>query len=453
MSLLLVCVGSSGVASAASAPGQLWAKRYNGPGNRVDTAFAVVVSPTGGQVFITGTSAGTTSRRDYATVAYDPSGARLWTMRYDGPASGIDYARSAAVSTDGTKVFVTGYSSGSTSDWDYATVGYDASTGVELWASRYNGPSNGYDFASAVAVSPAGTKVFVTGHSLSSTTQEDYATVAYDAETGTELWATRYDGPIGVGDVANDVAVSPDGTKVFVTGRSDGAGGDGDYATIAYDTSSGAELWTRRHSGPGDLSDSALAVAVGPAANRVFVTGYSQRSRHITFATVAYKASNGVKLWTNSSNEGSPALSIAVSPSGTEVFVTGSTAGLTGPDDVDYRTMAYAASTGAKLWGSRYDGPANDYDVAEAVAVSSDGTRVFVTGQSLGDRTHIDYATLAYSAANGTQLWTKRYNGPGDGYDRATSVAVSPAGTAVFVTGVSNGSTSGRDFATIAYAA
>jgi DNA-binding beta-propeller fold protein YncE len=141
-----------------------------------------------------------------------------------------------------------------------------------------------------------------------------------------------------------------------------------------------------------------------------------------------------------------------VSPSGMEVFVTGSTAGLTAPDDVDYRTMAYAASTGAKLWGSRYDGPGNDYDVAEAVAVSPDGARVFVTGQSRGDRTHIDYATLGYDAANGTQLWTKRYNGPGDGYDRATSVAVSPAGATLFVTGASRGSTSGRDFATIGYA-
>ena len=453
MSLLLVCVGSSAVASAASPPGQLWAKRYNGPGGRVDTAYAVVVSPTGGQVFVTGASAGSTSRRDYATIAYDASGARLWTMRYDGTASGIDYARSAAVSPDGTEVFVTGYSSGSTSDWDYATVGYDASTGAELWASRYNGPSNGYDFASAVAVSPDGSTVFVTGHSLSSTTYDDYATVAYDAETGTELWATRYNGPRGgVGDGANDVAVSPDGTKVFVTGHSDGAGGDADYATIAYDASSGVELWTRRYDG-GDGADSAQAVAVSPTGNTVFVTGYSQRSTHITFATVAYKASNGVKLWTNSSNEGSPAFSIAVSPAGTKVFVTGSTAGLTGPDDVDYRTMAYAASTGAKLWGSRYDGPGNDYDVAEAVDVSPDGTRVFVTGQSLGDHTHIDYATLAYDAANGTRLWTKRYNGPGDGYDRATSVAVSPAGTAVLVTGTSHGATSGRDFATIGYAA
>jgi len=453
MSLFLVCVCSSAVASAAGAPGQLWAKRYNGPGGRVDTAYAVVVSPTGGHVYVTGASAGSTSRRDYATIAYDASGARLWTMRYDGTASGIDYARSAAVSPDGTKVFVTGYSSGSTSDWDYATVGYDASTGAELWASRYNGPSNGYDFASAVAVSPDGTKVFVTGHSLGSTTQEDYATVAYDAETGDELWATRFDGPTGVGDVAHDVAISPDATKVFVTGRSDGAGGDGDYATIAYDASSGAEVWTRRHGGPGDLADSAQAIAVGPAGNRVFVTGYSQRSQDITFATVAYKTSNGVKLWTNNSNGGSPAFSIAVSPSGTEVFVTGSTAGLTGPDDVDYRTMAYAASTGAKLWGSRYDGPGSDYDVAEAVAVSADGTRVFVTGQSRGHRTRIDYATLAYDAANGIQLWTKRYNGPRDGFDRGTSIAVSPAGAAVFVTGVSAGSTSGRDFATIGYAA
>jgi outer membrane protein assembly factor BamB len=452
MSFLLVCVGSPSVVSAASPPAQLWAERYNGAGNRADSAVAVIVSPTGGQVFVTGTSAGSTSGRDYATLAYDASGGRVWTMRYDGPGSGPEYAGSVAMSPDGTKVFVTGASSGSTSDLDYATVGYDASTGAELWASRYNGPSNDYEYAHAVAVSPDGSTVFVTGYSLGSTSYDDYATVAYDAVTGTELWASRYDGPSGVFDVANGLAVSPDGTKVFVTGQSDGAGGDLDYATIAYDASSGAELWTRRYNGRTDGSDSARAVAVSPDGNTVFVTGYSQYSIRISFATVAYKASNGVKLWGNRSNEASPAFSFAVSPAGTKVFVTGSTTGRTSADDVDYRTMAYAASTGAKLWGSRYNGPGNGYDVAEAVAASPDGTTVFVTGRSRADGSHSDYATIAYDASNGIELWTKRYNGPGNHYDGATSVAVSQAGT-VFVSGGSTGSTSGRDFATVAYGA
>ena len=40
-------------------------------------------------------------------------------------------------------MFVTGTSAGSGRGSDYATVGYDAATGAQLWASRYSGPGNG----------------------------------------------------------------------------------------------------------------------------------------------------------------------------------------------------------------------------------------------------------------------------------------------------------------------
>ncbi len=48
--------------------------------------------------------------------------------------------------------------------------------------------------------------------------------------------------------------------------------------------------------------------------------------------------------------------------------------------------------------------------------------------------------------------WARRYNGPGNGADQATSVSVSPEGGTVFVTGASFGGASpGLDYATIAY--
>ena len=86
---------------------------------------------------------------DYATVAYDAAtGAQRWASRYNGPANRDDFALSVAVSPDGATVFVTGASFGGrnraccNSDWDYATVAYDAATGAQRWASRYNGPAN-----------------------------------------------------------------------------------------------------------------------------------------------------------------------------------------------------------------------------------------------------------------------------------------------------------------------
>jgi len=65
--------------------------------------------------------------RDLAeTVAYAAStGAPLWLRSYDGPAGDTDQAVSVAVGPDGSKVIVTGYSTGD-AGYDYATVAYQA---------------------------------------------------------------------------------------------------------------------------------------------------------------------------------------------------------------------------------------------------------------------------------------------------------------------------------------
>ena len=74
---------------------------------------------------------------------------------------------------------------------------------------------------------------------------------------------------------------------------------------------------------------------------------------------------------------------------------------------------------------------------------------VFVTGVSHEYGSSYDYATIKYSGA-GTPLWTNRYNGPGNGDDHPYSMAMDDSGN-VFVTGRSEGGSSGYDYATVAY--
>jgi DNA-binding beta-propeller fold protein YncE len=81
-----------------------------------------------------------------------------------------------AVSPSGTMVYVTGESG---SDAVYATVAYSAATGAQQWVRTYTGNGPSGSAAQAVAVSPATGTVFVTGFSSGSGSGNDYATIAY----------------------------------------------------------------------------------------------------------------------------------------------------------------------------------------------------------------------------------------------------------------------------------
>ena len=436
---------AAGTGRPAGAPGsQLWVRLYNGPGNSFDAASSVAVSPGGSRVFVTGGSQGTTSGLDYATLAYSAAtGARLWAARYNGPGNGFDAASSVVVSPGGSRVFVTGESQGTRSGSDYATLAYSAVTGARLWAARYNGPGNGNDAASSVVVSPGGSRVFVTGESQGTRSGSDYATVAYSAVTGARLWAARYNGPGNGNDAASSAAVSPDGSRVFVTGESRGATTT-DYATVAYSAATGARLWVQRYNGPGNGNDTAWSVAVSPGGSRVFVTGESRGIRSgPDYATVAYSAATGARLWVarynGPGNGNDAAYSIAVSPGGSRVFVTGGSQGTR--SGADYATVAYSAATGARLWVARYNGPATYDDAARSVAVSPRGSTVYVTGGS-----NPGSATLAYSAATGAQLWLARHDDM-----LLAAVAVSPGGSRVYVTGLTGPFR--YDYATAAHSA
>jgi DNA-binding beta-propeller fold protein YncE len=106
---------------------------------------------------------------------------------------------------------------------------------------------------------------------------------------------------------------------------------------------------------------------------------------------------------------------------------------------------AQARAPGAEVWARPYGGSGQlDNAAATSVAVSPSGHTVFVTGvtgSGNAGRSAEDYGTVAYNAATGTQLWARRYNGPASSQDYASSLAVSRAGGMVFVTAASDSAT------------
>src|SRR5437868_2939584 len=128
-----------------------------------------------------------------SSAATETPGAQRWLTRHDDSAHKNDEANALGVSPDGTKVLVAGSVPGSNGYDDYLTISYNTATGAAVWTRHYNGPANRTDDASAIVVSPDRSKVFVTGRAASSSGW-DYGTVAYDLSTGAPLWVRRYNG-------------------------------------------------------------------------------------------------------------------------------------------------------------------------------------------------------------------------------------------------------------------
>jgi WD40 repeat protein len=415
----------------------------------------VVTSPDGTVVFAVGSLDQDSTSLDWEVRAYvAATGATLWTAGYDGPVHGADFANDIAVSPDGSRVFVTGYSTGDGTGLDAATLCLDAATSQTVWVRRFDGPAHEEDVGRAIAASPDGSLVFVTGSAEARAGYPDYVTIGYEAATGSPAWIKRYDGPNHTSDLALDLAVAPDGTTVFVTGASSSSSLY-DYATAAYDARTGAAKWLRRFAGPDHGDDEATAVAVSADGLRVVVTGFSSfGATAADYMTIAYDTTAGTTVWRTRfvgfGNFNDVAYDVAVSPDGALVFVTGeSDNGGWG----DYGTIAYDLATGTVVWQRTYDGPNHEFDSAGQVAVSPDGSAVFVTGQSDGGASRADIATIAYWADTGAFQWLQRFNGPfgSGGVDVGYGLAVAPDGSAVFVEGISEGNGTGLDMMTLAY--
>jgi len=412
-----------------------WVRRYNGPGNNQDEATDLVVDDVG-NVYVTGFSYGSETNMDFATIKYYANGDTAWIRRYNREGNYWDAAY--AITVDGSSnVYVAGSSRYNGTGLDYATIKYYPN-GATAWVRRYNGSGDSTDYATAITIDDFG-NVYVTGWSYGSGSSEDYATIKYDA-LGNELWVTRYNGSGNDHDRAYAIAIDSSG-NVYVTGFSHGGETYLDYATIKY-YPNGDTAWVRRYNGPANSSDRASDITVDVSGN-VYVTGVSLCSEtSYDYATIKYHP-NGDTAWIRSyngpGNYSDRSFAIALDGSG-NVYVTGYSYG-SGTSE-DYATIKYD-SLGNELWVRRYNGQRNGYDGGYDIAVGGSGY-VYVTGVIHGS----GYGTFKYDQ-NGDELWMKTYTG-NFAYDEARVIAVD-AFENVSVTGYSWGSETHEDYATVKY--
>lgn len=364
-----------------------WTQYFNGPANGNDEAKAIGVDANG-NVYVTGTTTGNGTTNDITTLKYSSSGVLQWSQVYNSALNGIDDAADMAVDASGN-VYVTGTTIGSGTAKNFVTIKY-STAGAQQWVQIFNGAINGDDEASAIAIDGSG-NVYVTGTMTGSGTGDDIATVKYSS-AGAPQWTQIFNGAINGDEHASDIAVDSSG-NVYVTGTTTGSGTGNNFVTIKY-SSAGAPQWTQIFNGAFNGNDEARAIAVDGSGN-VYVTGKTFGNGTTNdFATIKY-SSAGVAQWTqffngvaNSSDEPSD---LAVDNSG-NVFVTGKTFG-NGTGN-DFATLKYS-TTGTAVWTNFFKGGANGEDVPNAIAVGAGN--VYVTGSTTNSASGLDFATIQYS--------------------------------------------------------
>lgn len=323
---------------------EIWVRKYNGSGNGSDIAKSIVADDSG-NVCVTGESyGGIFTSYDIATIKYNSAGVQQWAVRYNGPANGNDGGNSIAIDNS-HNIYVTGQSLGVNGNLDIVTIKYNSS-GIQQWAANYNGPGNGLD-AGVKVLTDNQNYVFVTGYSTGIGSGYDYAVIKYDLQ-GAEQWVYRFNGSANNNDIITSAALDNSG-NIYVTGvmNTDASGNSANYATIKIN-SSGNAVWGVAYNGPANNNDSATAIAVNNSGE-VFVTGKSMGTgTSFDYATVKYNSSGvlqNVTRYNGTGNSIDAASSIALDNFG-NTYISGTSIGNGSAEDL--LTIKYALVTGVQ---------------------------------------------------------------------------------------------------------
>ncbi len=162
-----------------------WTKFYNGPANSDDVAFYILTTSSN-DIYVLGRSIGDGTGYDICVIKYDSLGNEIWIDRYNGPGNGDEWVWDLygplASDTNGN-IYITFSSIGAGSGKDYCTICYKPN-GEIVWLARYD--ENGYtDEPFAIFVDDSG-YVYVTGYSRIAGFPYGILTIKYSRLTDVE---------------------------------------------------------------------------------------------------------------------------------------------------------------------------------------------------------------------------------------------------------------------------
>lgn len=193
----------------------IWTKKEFGGYSQNRESRGYELKVVGDYIFVTGASNQSNLFTDYITIKYNTNSYKYWEQKYDFN-QGEDVALALGVD-DNYNVYVTGRSANQPDPYnseiyrDYATIKYSAN-GNQEWVKRYNGTGNSHDEAVDIVVQDEDV-VYISGFSLGMYSNYDYLTIRYSSQ-----WLDCDDDLIILNGVSVRMLTDNKNNKIFAVG-------------------------------------------------------------------------------------------------------------------------------------------------------------------------------------------------------------------------------------------
>ncbi len=354
-----------------------------------------------GVTYVTGTAGAGPFAIDVVTTAIGPDGTQLWQATFNGPQNGFDQASAIALGPDGA-LYVSGDTQGPDFFANVLLLKYDAATGGLLDSVVYSSGPGTSEYGGSVAVDALG-GVYVVGGTVGDGT--DALVLKFDAACELQ-WKRTWDGaavpPYSL-DSARHVRIDAHGDVLVLIHGVTGSN-QPDFVVVKYAPATGATLWTATWGDNG--GDTPLDLELD-AAGDVYVAGTSGYFESARFSTIRLRGSDGALLWQASNKFAyhDSARGLALDGLG-GVYVTGTVDPDTDEsnDNDNIYTFKRGTGDGALLWTHLYGGNAKWQRDESSDVLADPAGHVFVGGYTNSPPYGADMITLVLDAASGTEV-------------------------------------------------
>lgn len=316
---------------------------------------------------------------------------------------------------------------------NFVAIKYNSS-GTQLWVKKYFGQNDSNVFPTAMGIDSLG-NVFIAGYINYNMSSDNIITVKFNSPNGDILWEKTYKAPNNWGSGVSGLSVDKYGNSYLVGGTT------AKNSLIIKYNPQGDTLWTRLNY----FNASYLYDCTIDDSSNLYATGLNDAPNPVGSHSFTLKySSDGILRWTKSYTDSSSTNThIAVDGAGN--CYSGGVIRHTGGANL---VLFKYNINGNLQWISKYIMPV--YRDAQPNNICVNRTGTYVVAGGMGGFSSYDYLTIGFNALTGDTVWTRKYDGPNQGYDEINDMVMDKYNN-VYVTGRSDGVGTGYDYATIKY--